>query len=138
MNDIIIDFSQSTGPVKALHGVNNSPATFGQPIDSFREAGIPYVRLHDTMGAYGGTVFVDVPNIFPDFSADENDPASYQFEFTDAYLAGLTASGCQIFYRLGPPAPGCPTPADAFRRGIPFPSVFPFRAGPGASGNTVP
>ncbi|MBO4884135.1 MAG: hypothetical protein J5602_02370 [Clostridia bacterium] len=101
MNDIIIDFSQSTGPVKALHGVNNSPATFGQPIDSFREAGIPYVRLHDTMGAYGGTVFVDVPNIFPDFSADENDPASYQFEFTDAYLAGLTASGCQIFYRLG-------------------------------------
>ena len=76
MNGITIDFAHVTGPVKALHGVNNSPATYGEPIDSFREAGIPYVRLHDTMGTYGGTVFVDVPNIFPDFSADENDPAT--------------------------------------------------------------
>ena len=49
----------------------------------------PAVRLHDAMGRYGGTCYVDVPNIFTDFSADENDPASYHFEFTDAYLAGL-------------------------------------------------
>ncbi len=48
MSDIVIDYSKPVGPVKALHGVNNSPATYNQPIDSFREAGIPYVRLHDT------------------------------------------------------------------------------------------
>jgi len=101
MKQISVDFSQAKGRIKALHGVNNSPITYGKPIPSFQEAGIPYVRLHDTMGAFGGTVFVDVPNIFTDFSADENDPANYHFEFTDAYLTGLTASGCKIFYRLG-------------------------------------
>jgi len=101
MKQVTIDFSKSAGRIKALHGVNNSPTTHGEPIPTFREAGIPYVRLHDTMGRYGGTCYVDVPNIFTDFSADENDPASYHFEFTDAYLAGLVASGCRIFYRLG-------------------------------------
>jgi hypothetical protein len=44
---------------------------------------------------------VDVPNVFPDFSADPDDPASYDFAFTDAYLKGLTASGLKVFYRLG-------------------------------------
>ena len=101
MKQITVDFANPQGRIKALHGVNNSPVTHGIPIPSFQEAGIPYVRLHDAMGRYGGTCYVDVPNIFPDFSADENDPASYRFEFTDAYLAGLTASGCRIFYRLG-------------------------------------
>ena len=101
MKQVSVDFLNPKGRIKALHGVNNSPVTHGEPIPSFQEAGIPYVRLHDAMGRYGGTCYVDVPNIFPDFSADETDPANYQFEFTDAYLAGLIASGCQIFYRLG-------------------------------------
>lgn len=101
MKQVSVDFSMPKGRIKALHGVNNSPMTYGEAIPSFQEAGIPYVRLHDSVGAYGGTCFVDVPNIFTDFSADENDPASYRFEFTDAYLAGLVASGCRIFYRLG-------------------------------------
>ena len=101
MKQITVNFAELKGSIKALHGVNNSPVTHGDPIPTFREAGIPYVRLHDSMGRYGGTCYVDVPNIFTDFSADENDPASYHFEFTDAYLAGLVASGCQIFYRLG-------------------------------------
>lgn len=101
MKQVSVDFSGLKGRIKALHGVNNSPATHGEPIPSFTEAGFPYVRLHDPMGEFGGTCYVDVPNIFTDFSADENDPASYSFEFTDAYLAGLVASGCKIFYRLG-------------------------------------
>ena len=37
----------------------------------------------DVAGAYGGGVFVDIPNIFRDFDADENDPASYDFYYTD-------------------------------------------------------
>lgn len=101
MKQVFVDFSETRGRIKPLHGVNNSPITQGKPISAFREAGIPYVRLHDAMGRYGGTCYVDVPNIFPDFSADENDPSSYRFAFTDAYLAGLVASGCKIFYRLG-------------------------------------
>ena len=102
MCNVTIDFQKiSNKKIKPLHGVNNSPIRLTKPIDSFIEAGIPYSRLHDTGGAYGRNVFVDIPNIFPDFDADENDPASYRFEFTDAYLKQLYASGTKVFYRLG-------------------------------------
>jgi len=101
MNLIKVDFSKTTGVVKPLHGINNSPLTYGDELPELKNAGIPFVRLHDSGGAFGGTYLVDVPNIFPDFEADPNDPASYDFAFTDAYLKGLTASGMKIFYRLG-------------------------------------
>ena len=87
--------------MKPLHGVNNSPAALRKPVQSFTDAGIPYMRTHDTMGAFGGTHFIDVPNIFRDFDADENDPESYDFAFTDAYIGNIIKSGTQIFYRLG-------------------------------------
>lgn len=96
-----VDFDKASGPVKPLHGINNSPMTYGEALPELRDAGIPYVRLHDTGGAFGGAYFVDVPNIFPDFEADPADPAAYDFAFTDAYLKGLAASGVKIFYRLG-------------------------------------
>lgn len=99
--DILVDFERPLGRIKPLHGINNSPMTHGEPLPDLSEAGIPFVRLHDTAGAYGGTHFVDIPNIFPNFDADPDDPASYDFAFTDAYLAGLVASGVKIFYRLG-------------------------------------
>lgn len=101
MNPIKVDFSKVTGVIKPLHGINNSPVTYGDELTELKEAGIPFVRLHDTAGLFGGTYFVDVPNIFPDFDADADDPASYDFAFTDAYLKGVVASGVQIFYRLG-------------------------------------
>ena len=53
------------------------------------------------MGRFGGGVYVDIPNIFPNFDADPDDPASYDFTFTDAYLSGLVKSGVEPFYRLG-------------------------------------
>ena len=87
--------------MKPLHGVNNSPAALRKPVQTFTDAGIPYMRTHDTMGAFGGTHYVDVPNIFRDFNADENDPESYDFAFTDAYIGNIIKSGTQIFYRLG-------------------------------------
>ncbi|MBR5626938.1 MAG: hypothetical protein IKW74_04880 [Thermoguttaceae bacterium] len=99
--EIQVDFNQVQGTIKPLHGINNSPMTYGQELPELKAAGIPYSRLHDTAGAFGGTYFVDIPNIFPDFDADPDDPASYDFAFTDAYLAGLAASGIKVFYRLG-------------------------------------
>lgn len=98
---IHVDFGRAMGPVKPLHGINNSPMTYGDALPDLRDAGIPYVRLHDVGGEFGGTHFVDVPNIFPDFDADPDEPSSYDFAFTDAYLKGLIASGVKIFYRLG-------------------------------------
>ena len=87
--------------MKPLHGVNNSPAALRKPVQSFTDAGIPYMRTHDTMGAFGGAHYIDVPNIFRNFDADENDPESYDFAFTDAYIGNIIKSGTQIFYRLG-------------------------------------
>ncbi len=96
-----LDFTKNCGKIKPLHGVNNSPKVLNGTIPSFTEAGIPYARLHDPIFAYGGTHYVDIPNVFPDFDADENDPTSYDFAFTDAYLASIVSSGTKVFYRLG-------------------------------------
>ncbi len=98
---LAVSFDRAAGEIKPLHGVNNSPVQYGDAIASFREAGIPFARLHDTAGAFGGTHFVDIPNVFPDFDADPADPASYDFAFTDAYIKSLVSSGTEVFYRLG-------------------------------------
>ena len=95
------------GPIKPLHGVNCAPylKASGRRQELierlFYDAKPPYCRLHDCCGNYGGSYFVDVPNIFRDFSADENDPASYDFYYTDEYIAALVKNGAQIVYRLG-------------------------------------
>ena len=52
-------------------------------------------------GAYGGGVFVDIPNIFRDFDADVNDPASYDFAHTDILIRELYNYGVEPVYRLG-------------------------------------
>ena len=96
-----IDFSAERGAMKPLHGVNNAPVRLNGTQDEFRRAGIPFVRTHDTSGAWGAAHYVDIPNVFPNFDADEDDPASYDFAFTDAYLKPLVEAGCKIFYRLG-------------------------------------
>lgn len=95
------DFTRTEGVIKPLHGVNNAPMRLNDVIPEFKEAGIPFVRTHDTAAMWGGTHYVDVPNIFPDFDADPEKPESYDFAFTDAYLKTLVASGCKPFYRLG-------------------------------------
>ena len=105
-----VDFTASGGRMRALHGVNNCPIRVVHPNGwssapqgqaEFRRAGIPYCRLHDTGGAFGGARFVDIPNVFPNFDADETDPGNYDFAFTDGLLKPLVAAGTVPFYRLG-------------------------------------
>ena len=99
-----VDFSQALGKIKPMHAVNNPPLTGGASYDKFcylKQAGIPFVRLHDTGGPYGGHVYVDIPNLFRNFDADENDPASYDFAFTDAMLKEVCAQGSMPYFRLG-------------------------------------
>jgi len=98
-----VDFSTSIGPIKAMHGVGQPPL-LGLNTDKFcylSEAGIPYSRLHDVAGWFGGNMFVDIPNIFRDFDADETNPASYDFTFTDILITGLVEHNCKPVYRLG-------------------------------------
>lgn len=104
---ISIDLNKVIGEIKPLHGVCCAPYQIGSGpnqsmIDKyFKEASVPYCRLHDCCGSYGGSKFVDITNIFPDFSADENDPASYNFAYTDEYISAIEATGCKTYYRLG-------------------------------------
>ena len=99
---LALDLNHYCGRIKPLHGVNNCPVRFGdEKIPEFEDAGIPFVRTHDSGGPYGRGILIDIPNIFRDFDADPDDPASYDFAFTDVYLRNLVNSGCKIFYRLG-------------------------------------
>lgn len=86
-----------------MHGVGQPPMTGLSNIKFhyLKEAGIPYSRLHDVGGWLGGGLYVDIPNLFRNFDADENDPASYDFTFTDAIIKGLMDVGCEPYFRLG-------------------------------------
>lgn len=89
--------------MKPLHGVGQPPF-YALDFSMFRyltEAGIPYSRLHDVQEPYGAMRYVDIPNVFPNFDADETDPASYHFEFTDILITKLMQAGVEPFYRLG-------------------------------------
>ena len=101
--EIKVDFNKKIGKVKAMHGVGQPPVA---GLDNFmfhylKEAGIPYSRLHDVGGEYGSNMFVDIPNIFRDFDADENDESSYDFPFTDWLISELYKNDVKPIFRLG-------------------------------------
>jgi len=103
MAKIHVDFQTPVKAVKPMHGVGQPPLS-GISTTLFHylsDAHIPYSRLHDVRGWFGGNMFVDIPNIFRDFDADENDPANYDFTFTDLLIAGLLQHNCKPIYRLG-------------------------------------
>ena len=109
MANIYVNFGSAAGPVKAMHAVNNGPVrpssveqTRGN-FDAFKAAKIPYVRNHDASfnPDYGGEHTVDVHAIFPDFTKNPYDPASYDFLLTDQYTQTIVDAGCKVFYRLG-------------------------------------
>ena len=104
MKQLKVDFSQSLGPIKAVNGVNNGPLTCNFSQDArpyFKEARIPFSRLHDTEYPFGSGEFVDVSCLFKNFNCDENDPANYNFTLTDEYLKAIDECGTKIIYRLG-------------------------------------
>jgi hypothetical protein len=101
------DFDKTVGRIKPMHGIGQPPFDVGnEGIDGswlhwLTEANIPYSRLHDTYGFFGGNFFVDIPILFRNFDADETDPASYDFAFTDDLFAKLEAAGVEPYFRLG-------------------------------------
>ena len=100
---INVDFSKEMGKIKPMHGVGQPPFV-GMEFKMFRyltEAGIPFSRLHDTGGWFGGSRYVDIPNLFPDSGADPGDPDSYDFAFTDRLITALVNAGAEPFFRLG-------------------------------------
>lgn len=103
---ITADSGKKLGRIKPMNAVNNGPVISSRGIDNlklYQEAKIPYARNHDAsfFSNYGGEHTVDVHAIFPDFSKDPDDPASYDFAPTDRYLKQIVEGGAKVFYRLG-------------------------------------
>ena len=101
--DIKVNFNDIKGTFKPMHGIGQPPMTGLANIffPYLTNAGIPYSRLHDVGGWMGGGLYVDIPNLFRDFDADENDPESYDFAFTDKIIKGLVDADCEPYFRLG-------------------------------------
>ena len=97
MAEIYVNVQNVTGEIKPLNGLCNAPQM--RTLKYWKRAGVPYTRLHDSF--LGLWHVVDVSAVFPEFSKDENDPASYDFAMTDRYLAKVLESGAGIIYRLG-------------------------------------
>lgn len=103
MANINVNLNKAVGKIKPMHAVGQPPLAGASSchFHYLTECGAPYSRLHDVGGAYGGNRFVDIPNIFRDFDADVNDPASYDFAFTDHLITELIKAGIEPYYRLG-------------------------------------
>ncbi len=100
---IRIDINKITGKIKPVNA-GGQPPMIGTNFSMFHyltDAAVPYSRLHDVGGVYGGNRRVDIPNIFRDFDADENDPKSYDFAFTDLLITALMDAGIEPYFRLG-------------------------------------
>ncbi len=103
MPTLTIDYTAPLRKIKPMHGLNNAPMHWAnfKLFHYLGEAGIPVSRLHDTGGAFGGGIYVDIDNLFPNSDADPADPASYDFLFNDALLCALSEAGAKPYYRLG-------------------------------------
>ena len=103
---ISVDFGKKCGKLKPCHAVSQGARTRGVNLSQdlsreFSEIGIPLVRLHDVEYPYGSNQFVDIHCIFPDPSKDPEDPESYNFAPTDAYIRAIRDTGADIILRLG-------------------------------------
>ncbi|HEX8912843.1 MAG TPA: hypothetical protein VF796_10825 [Humisphaera sp.] len=100
--EIRVDAAQPAGRIRPLHGGNGGPVPAGGMLDltaQQKALGLPFLRLHDC--DWPTARAVDVHTIFPDFTADPDDPKAYRFAGTDAYLKAVLATGAKVVYRLG-------------------------------------
>ena len=107
MAKVAVDFNKETGKIKPMHAVGQPPFSGGflsfdfTHMNWLTEANIPYSRLHDVGGCFGGNRFVDIPNLFRDFDADETNPENYDFAFTDVLLEAMAQYNLKPIFRLG-------------------------------------
>lgn len=101
-SELTIDFSNTHGVIRPLHGVNLGPLCYRGMVDLstyHRELNPPLTRLHDVVWVNYDAV--DISTIFRDFRDDPADPANYDFAATDDYLAAIVRVSSPILYRLG-------------------------------------
>ena len=110
MDTLKFDLSKKLGAFKMMNATNGGPqcrrhstSQYRSNFEAYKAARMPYSRNHDSgvVGIYGGPYSHDISNIFPNFDADENDPASYDFACTDESIFVCLDAGTKTFFRLG-------------------------------------
>jgi len=111
MEILKFDLSKKQEKMKILNATNGGPWHKRHATDQWRSnfkdykaARIPFSRNHDSAlsgSTYGGPYSHDITNIFPNFDADVNDPASYDFPCTDEAILVALDAGTETFFRLG-------------------------------------
>lgn len=100
-----IDFAGRCGKIRRLNGGNLGPVFAcgkGALItEAMRGLEIPLLRLHDAPYSENGAKLVDIPQVFPLFHLDADDPRNYYFPHTDDYIASILGLGAKVLYRLG-------------------------------------
>lgn len=110
METLKFNLSENGNRFKILNATNGGPwhkkhsdDQWRSNFDDYKAAGFPYSRNHDSgvVGIYGGPFSHDITRIFPNFDADPDDPASYDFECTDESISICHEAGTETFFRLG-------------------------------------
>jgi hypothetical protein len=126
---LAVDAGRVVGAIRSFQAVNGQPtpviAGFPNVVRQYREMRIDMVRTHDMMGPTDidaqfslkgpwltwlipqleerSTVVRDgnASSIFPDWSADPEAPASYNFGPTDKVIQAIRGIGAEVYYRIG-------------------------------------
>lgn len=110
METLKFNLSNDGKKFKTLNATNGGPwhkrhaqDQWRSNFEAYKAARIPYSRNHDSaaIGIYGGPYSHDITCIFPNFDADVNDPASYDFGCTDESILVTLEAGTKTFFRLG-------------------------------------
>ena len=124
-----VDVGKVIGEIRSFQGLNGlpSPVMAGLPslVQQYKDLRVDQVRTHDAMGPSeidskfvlgNGELTWLIPDnaqragvvksgnaaiIFPDWSADPEKAASYNFAATDNVIAAIRSSGAEVYYRIG-------------------------------------
>jgi hypothetical protein len=100
---LTVDAAETVGRIRSLLGTNRGPLSWGRRSDrverdhtaALKRFGVDVIRTHDF---YGPT---DWYVIFPNWDADPDDPAAYDFRSSDARVRAICENGFQCMFRLG-------------------------------------
>jgi hypothetical protein len=124
-----VDAGKVIGEIRSFQGLNGlpSPVMAGLPnlLQQYKDLRVDQVRTHDAMGPTeidskfefsNGDLAWLIPDdgqragvvkagnasiIFPNWSADPENPGSYNFVASDQVIAAIRAGGAEVYYRIG-------------------------------------
>jgi hypothetical protein len=104
-----VNAGASIGEMRKLHGTTGIPApaagadSVPDILDVWKSAQVTLVRSYDWVSRLDT---VDNPtSLFPDWSADPSDPASYNFDGTDTWVRQVRSIGADILFTLASEIP---------------------------------